>query len=209
MTDFFARRGAGLVNELRQSLGALLGIATGLLADRQLNDAEIRFLKDWLDVNDAAAVAWPGDVLHARVKAVLADGKISESERTHLVETLQQIIGGGGRVEPPKTRAVATLMFDSERIAIFRGTKFCLTGNFVFAPKETCCLEIQSRGGIVVESVTKALRYLVVGGLGSPEWKHGSFGTKVEKAMRYKREGVEIGIIHEDDWLKSLKSFRA
>lgn len=136
MTDFFARRGAGFVNEVRQSLGALLGIATGLLADRQLNDPEIRFLNDWLEAHDAIAAVWPGDILHDRVKAVLADGKISESERAHLIETIEQILGGDP--EPLKARAVSKLMFDVERIAVFKGAKFCLTGNFVFAPREAC-----------------------------------------------------------------------
>jgi hypothetical protein len=79
---------------MNRSLGALLGIATGILADRQLADAEIRFLHDWLDNNSAIATAWPGDVIHSKVKAVLADGVITDDERTHLVESLRQLIGG-------------------------------------------------------------------------------------------------------------------
>lgn len=55
MTNFFARRGAAYVNEMNRSLGALLGISTGILSDRQLADAEIRFLNDWLHANSAIA----------------------------------------------------------------------------------------------------------------------------------------------------------
>lgn len=43
--------------------------------------------------------------------------------------------------------------------------------------------------------MTKKLDYLVVGGLGSLEWKHGSFGTKIEKAMQHKRAGVPLFIV--------------
>jgi hypothetical protein len=48
------------------------------------------------------------------------------------------------------------------------------------------------------------LRYLVIGSLGSSEWKHGSFGTKVEKAVKYKRTGLPILIINEKPWTNSL-----
>jgi hypothetical protein len=30
----------------------------------------------------------------------------------------------------------------------------------------------------------------VIGDLASREWKHGSFGTKIEKAQKYKRDGL-------------------
>ena len=71
MSNFFARQGAAEKNELKQSLGALLGIAQGLVCDGQLNDAEIKFLRDWLVKNDTIAHVWPGDVLNARVRAAL------------------------------------------------------------------------------------------------------------------------------------------
>jgi NAD-dependent DNA ligase len=87
----------------------------------------------------------------------------------------------------------------------FSGARFCLTGDFVFAPREKCVVEIEQRGGIVGGNVTKKLRYLVVGGLGSEEWKHGSFGTKIELAIRYRRDGLPILIVHEDRWAASLQ----
>ena len=92
--NFFARQGAAYINELRRSCGALMGIAQGILCDRHLADAEIHFLNEWLTQNDAIANEWPGDVLHYRIRAALADGVITEDERKHLVDTLQQLIGG-------------------------------------------------------------------------------------------------------------------
>ena len=94
MTTFFTRQAAAYRNDLKRSLGALLGITQGLLADRHLSDQEIQFLNDWLTANDVIATAWPGDVVYARVKAALADGVISEAERSHLADTLQRLLGG-------------------------------------------------------------------------------------------------------------------
>lgn len=203
MANYFARQAAGYANEFKQSLGALVGIATGLLADRQLIDSEVRFLSEWLDSHDEISHSWPGDVVHARIKAVLADGVITEAERVHLVDTLRELVGGALEDLAASTR-VTELAFDDVERVLFPGSVFCLTGNFVYAPREVCTAETEKRGGLVKNSVTKKLQYLVVGGLGSPEWKHGSFGTKIEQAMRYKRGGLPIAVVHEDRWASSL-----
>ena len=203
MTNFFERQGAAYTNEMKRSLGALLGIAQGQLSDRHLNDMEIRFLNDWLGANEAIAASWPGDVVHVRIKAVLADGVVSEAERLHLVDTLQKLIGGTLDELAASTHVTKLAFDDVERVA-FPGSIFCLTGDFVYASRDICSDVIEKRGSAVTDSVTKKLRYLVVGGLGSPEWKHGSFGTKIEKAIQYKRDGLGILIVHEDRWASSL-----
>src|SRR5690606_21700166 len=119
------------INELNRSLGALLGIATGLLADKQLADVEIRFLNDWLKANDAVLGTWPGDVIYSRVKEVLADGVITEAERVHLVESLQQLVGGTLSQLADSTHVTQLLPFETPEI-IFAGRSFCLTGEFVY-----------------------------------------------------------------------------
>lgn len=205
MSEFFARQGAAYINELNRSLAGLLGIATGLLADRELRDAEILFLKDWLAQNSAIASAWPGDVVYSRVCEALADGRVTEEERAHLVQTLQQLVGGTLNELAGATHTTQMLTYDTAPMEFSQAT-FCLTGDFAFAPRSRCEQEIVMRGGIVKSSVSKKLRYLVVGGLGSSEWKHGSFGTKIEKAMDLKREGAVIVLVHEDHWAKCLRT---
>lgn len=204
MTNFFARQGAAYINEMNQSLGSLLGIASGLLADRELNDSEIHFLKKWLEAHSAIATAWPGDVIHSRISEVLADGKVTNEERDHLIDTLRELVGG--TLEDLVTSKHVTQLLPYETPPLeYRETTFCLTGDFVFAPRTVCEKEISARGGLIKSSVSSKLRYLVVGGLGSAEWKHGSFGTKIEKAMELKKKGAAIFLVHEDHWAASLR----
>lgn len=203
MTNFFTRQSAKFRNDLNRSLGALVGIAQGLVCDRHLNDSEITFLKQWIEANESISITWPGDVVYARIQAVLADGIVTDEERAHLLDTLQKLIGGSLE-ELESTTHVSELMFDPVTTIEFAGRVFCLTGEFVFAPRSVCAAAIETRGGAVAGNVTKKLNYLVVGGLGSPEWKHGSFGTKVEKAVSLKRDGLPILIVHEDYWANSL-----
>lgn len=202
MGNFFARQGGAYVNEMNRSLAALLGIAQGMLADGILTDAEIHFLDEWLTNNSAIATTWPGDLIHRRIRDVLEDGIVTPEERSHLVETLQKLIGGTLE-ELADLAHVTELIFDEVREIQVDGSVFCLTGNFVYAPREVCIRETIERGGIVKPNVSKKIDFVVVGGMGSPEWKHGSFGTKIQKAMELKQK-ASIAIIHEDKWAKCL-----
>lgn len=203
MSNFFTRQSAAYRNDLNRSAGALVGIAQGLLCDGHLNDDEIRFLRRWLDQNGAIATAWPGDAIFARVKDIMADGFIAEDERLYLTEMLQRLIGGFAD-ELAEATHVTELALDRTVTVLIPDATFCLTGDFVFASRSHCESAIQRRGGLTSKGVTKKVNYVVVGGLGSQEWKHGSFGTKIEKAIEYKRQGVPIMIVHEDQWASAL-----
>jgi NAD-dependent DNA ligase len=202
--NFFTRQAAGYRNEINQSFASLVGIAQGIICDADISDGEIRFLNDWLTKNEAIAAQWPGDVIHARVKAILADGIITQEERQHLTQTLEQLIGGSLERLAESPHVTKLALDEGVQEIRFPESVFCLTGDFVYAPRSTCETAIKDRGGIVSGSVTKKLTYLVIGGMGSPEWKHGSFGTKIEKAMQYKRDGIPIIVVHEDIWASSL-----
>jgi NAD-dependent DNA ligase len=167
-----------------------------VICDRRLDDEEIKFINEWLTNNEEICQSWPGDILHKKIREVLADGVITADERAHLVDELQKLIGGDRTTLSAATH-VTELAFDDFAAVQFSGMIFCLTGDFVYGPRNRCCSQIEKQGGSVIDNVTKKLHYLVIGSLGSPEWKHGSFGTKVEKAMKYKRDGLGISIVKE------------
>lgn len=200
----YTRQAAAFRNEMRQTCAALVGIVQGVLADGALHDREIQFLDNWLTQAENVSLLWPGSVLHAQVKHILADGFVTEEERAHLVATLNALLGGA-LDELAETPRVTALAFDDGVVVEHLERVFCFTGDFAFGPRSTCEKAVMARGGSI-GNVTKKLHYLVVGGLGSPEWKHGVFGTKIEKAIEHKQSGVPINIVHEDVWTEALRS---
>jgi NAD-dependent DNA ligase len=203
MSNDWGRDAKRYQNEFRQSAAQLVGIAAGLVADRILTDGEIQFLHGWLEAHDEVSVAWPGNIILARVHAVLEDGIITDAERAYLIATLDDLIGApNGR--PAAAQLVTQLAFDEPAKVEINGNAFCLTGDFVYAPRPVCFQAIESRGGIVKKDVSRQIDYLVVGGLGSPEWKHGSYGTKIDRAMEIKGRGGRPFIIREDLWAAAL-----
>lgn len=202
--NLFQQQAITFKNEMRQSMAALVGIVQGVLADGDLNDGEIRFLHRWLASNATASVAWPGNVIHARLAEVLHDGHVTQEERIHLTKTLHGLIGGE-LDELASSPLICQLALDSVETVHLEGRSFCLTGDFAFRPRAHCEAHIERAGGHIA-TVTRKLHYLVVGGLGCTEWKHGSFGLKVEKAIAAKQAGAPILIVHEDALAAALVS---
>ena len=201
--NFFARQSIAFNNDKARSCGALLGIVQGILADGELNDTEVHYLRSWLENNPTVGLEWPGNALVAAIDRALSDNHLSADEREHLIDVLQRLIGGTLE-ELAESTHVTELALDEVEAVTFEQRTFCLTGEFCFGTRAQCERAIQERGGLVTRSITKKLHYLVVGGLGSVEWKHGSFGTKIHKAMQYKLEGLPILIVHEDPFAAAL-----
>jgi len=188
---------------LKQSLGELLGLARGLMADQELTDSEIHFLNEWLEDRHTMTSSFPGNVIHERIKDVLEDGVVTEEERSHLVDTLNMLIED--RLEDLAEQVDLTeLWFDDVGLIDFNKARFCLTGNFVFGPEDVCKTAIEQRGGIVTPSVGDESHFLVVGGLGVDEWRSGGLGAEIESAMRLRAKGKSVKIIPEDSWVAYL-----
>lgn len=203
MSNDYRRIIGAELNAMRHSLGALVGIAQGLLCDGILTDDEILYLRKWLTENERLCYGFPGDVIYDQVKGVLADGVVTEDERSHLIKILNNLIGAPETAVAAAAR-VTELAYDDVTSIDFGNKLFCLTGDFVHGPRPKCEADIRERGGLTSSNVTQKLSYLVIGSLGSVEWKHGSFGLKIEKAMQYKQKRRPIYVIKETIWRQAL-----
>lgn len=188
---------------LRRSFESLLGIAAGVVADGVLNDQEVLFLSTWLSANHELGGSWPGEVVHKRVREVLADGVITEVERQYLMETLTQLVGGSFSSDGAVPSTSSQFPLDHEVVIRVPDASFCFTGKFLFGTRASCERAIESRGGRIA-SIQRALDYLVIGELSSRDWKYSAFGTKIETAMRLKTEGSSLRIVSEAQWVAVL-----
>ncbi len=187
-----------------KAIESLLGICQGVVADGELNSAEILFLNAWLKENDEIADCWPGDVIASRVKQILADGTVSAEEAEDLKQTLTAVIGGGFLDIGAAGGLATRLPVDEVDAVSFAGASFCLTGKFLYGPRKRCEEAVVTRGGLISVNVTQKLNYLVIGTLCSRDWLWSSHGRKIEKAVGYKRQGHPLLILSEEIWADSL-----
>jgi NAD-dependent DNA ligase len=189
---------------LRKSIDELIGICKAITFDKKLTEDEVRGLGAWLNENRHVLDHWPANVIGKRVGAILADGVVTQEEESELLELLLKMNGA-----PPPTGTVEQL---ATRLPVdepaphveFGGRSFCITGKFVFGARKKCEAEIQARGGIIANGVTKELDYLLIGTVASRDWLHSSSGTKIEKAVKFRDSGCRVRIVAEEYWVKFL-----
>lgn len=191
-------------HSLTRSAQTLIGICSGLTADGSLNDHEIRFLHIWLRDNAGVAAIWPGSCISARVEQIMADGVITDDERTDLLELLQQITSNDFVETGSATPESPGIPFDEINAVEHNGRSFCLTGTFFFGTRAACEKLIQSLGATPASTVTGGLDYLVVGGGCSPDWFNTSYGRKIETAMERKSRYGKPLIISEARWMELI-----
>jgi len=195
---------------LTRAVQSLLGICTGLIADSQLTDVEIRFLDAWLRDHQEVTTVWPGSIIATRVRDVLADGIITEDERAYLLDTLTSVTGNEftttGSASPD---APAAPPYDAQAAIGFAGRSFCFTGKFLFGTREACHRVTERLGGAPIDSINKQLDFLVIGSLISQDWAFESYGRKIEKAAQYREDSGLPMIISEKQWAAALESLSA
>ncbi len=191
---------------LKRSCESLLGLCEGIMIDGDLSNDKIYFLGQWLEEHQELATAWPGEVLFTKINEVLADGVITAKERTHLKETLRQLIGSRFEETGAIGGLATTLPVESVDKVRFTNHFFCFTGTFLFGTRAACERAIEKRGGIPLVRIRRDLDYLVIGTLTTQAWANTSFGRKIEKAVAYKKSGCHVKIISEKDWTQALRA---
>ena len=181
----------------------LLGLAKGILVDGVVTEDEVRFLRGWVDHHPEAATLWPVSAIWRRLETIFADGRVDEQEQEDLRTLLESLVGGTVTTDLVESGA-ATPFDDPPPVIDWVGKLFVLTGQFAYAERTVCAREVERRGGACTDHITRRTNYVVIGTFMSRDWKYGSFGTKIEKAIDYRSRGIPIRIVGEDHWAKAL-----
>lgn len=199
MTEVYDRG----MDALRAALGSLLAIAERL-PSQEAGSGEWGALESALAQNGVPSRRFPVDVIHDEIHEVLAAEGVAEEKKSHLIKVLKDLLAAPER-ELLARAWVSDIDYDSTSDIDFPNRRFCLTGDFIHGPRRRCEAEIRERGGLIAASVSQRVDFLVVGSLGSVEWKRGNFGAKIERAMYYKSQKLPMKILREPVWRAALK----
>lgn len=185
-----------------RTIDEFIGLCRGLIADKNINEAEAQFLHSWMETNISYCEDQLVNVLYLRIREMLADDIFDEAEQKELLGILQEFTGEK-IISHPQT-LTTTLPFDSSLPTIeFSERIFCLTGRFAYGPRRLCEGVIKDLGGIVAGNVSQKVHYLVVGTFCSTDWLHTSYGLKIENAAKLRGNGFPISIVPEDAWAQA------
>ncbi len=185
----------------------LQGICHGILADGKVSDDEIMELNTWLNDHEVLATYYPYDELKSMVLSILSDGKIEEEESIRLTALMNEFVSIEDsevakfveeRIEGVDIDGICT----SDPDIVFKDKTFCFTGISEVKPnKEEIYEIIEDLGGQRHDSLpSRKTDYLIVAANKNPCWAFACYGRKVEKAIKERKKGSTISIIHEYDF---------
>jgi NAD-dependent DNA ligase len=185
-----------------RQIDELIGIARGMAADGQLNQAEAEFLQKWLAVNNDISDQPVVRTLYQRVNEVLRDGVLDAEEAQDLLDTLNRF--SNRDFELGETMKSTTLpLCNPAPILSFTDKIYCFTGTFNYGQRKYCEAAVEERGART-GSLTQKTDVLVIGVYATDSWKHSSFGNKIIKAVEMRDGGVPISIVSEEHWARHL-----
>jgi BRCA1 C Terminus (BRCT) domain len=192
-----------------QRLHAILG---GIVADGVVLKEELLGLREWLDSHDHLRSRWPFDEVDSLVVSVLLNGVIDEAEQALLRDFFSEFVSllDDKTISSPLVEmkgVIGGLCAVCPEIS-FAGSVFAFTGSSTRYSRAKLIEVVTGLGGVVVESVSKKINYLIIGADGNPCWAYACYGRKVEKAVELRKQGIPVLLIHENDFHDSVADAR-
>lgn len=188
----------------------LQGMLAGILADGVVDDDEVHALSEWIDEHDHLKSCWPYDEIESLITQVLKDGVIDDSERKKLETCFSEFI----QMEGDRTITNPTIIDDRGNISglcavcpdiDFSGSVFCFTGASTRFSRTELVGIVDNLGGQFLGNVSKKIDYLVIGTNGNPCWAYTCYGRKVEQAVTLRKQGHNIVLLHENDFMDAVQ----
>lgn len=183
---------------VKKCIQELQGISAAIIYDGKIDDSEINLIQDWLSKHDEYLTEYPLSDLKRLFEEILEDNVITNAEKERLLKFLSGISASA------ESNPTVDGIFSENPSIIFTQKSFLFTGNLTFGSRSKAQSKVIELGGNCLKSLTMDIDYLVVGSLGSEDYKYSRFGAKIEKAIKYNREkGTNILIVKEQDFVSA------
>jgi hypothetical protein len=186
----------------------LQGILAGIVSDGRIEKEELLSLSEWMEQKQHLRSCWPYDEVDALLVSVLADGKIDESEHKELMEFFSEFNKRSGHksVELKESAGLGPVKGICAVCPTieFHEKTFCFTGHSERCVRKQLAEIIQKHNGKFIDRLTKDVHYLIIGAGGNPCWAYACYGRKVELAVKYRRDGSNLLLVHEYDFWDAI-----
>ena len=190
----------------------LQGILHGVLADNEISDTEIIYLKNWLNEHEYLSGYYPYDEIYSMLTSILSDGVVTDDERNILKVFFAEFIdlNSSANLSEEEIKSLKE-EFTVEGICslcpeiTFDTKTFCFTGASSKTTRSGLKNIIESLHGKFTNSVSSKTDYLIIGGDGNPCWAYSCYGRKVEDAINLRKKGKKVIIVHENDFWDTIE----
>lgn len=197
---------SGYYSALTAGVQQLIGIVKGISIDNEINAEELQYLDDWLEENNYLKNTWPYDELYNLVTSILQDRIVTKEESESLLHFCKAIShDDAAQSSNDFIEALKTGFYQIDPAITVQESTFCITGLSKKYKRREIAEKIELFGGIVTDNVSSKLNYLIVCDEKNSCWAFTCYGRKIEEAMKHRKKGMNLVIVHEYDLYDTLE----
>lgn len=185
----------------------LAGILKGVACDNIITPNEAKFVYEWINLHRQVedGVTYTELIEELQSLELKTRGAFDDPELLQSVlKTIHKLVNGGSHIPSPTDLTIDIADEIEAGEVIFQNKQFCFTGKLKLGPRNKAHEMTKLRNGVVADSVTNKLDYLVCGDLGSRDWSQSSFGEKIRHALCVRKSGGRLLIIKETVWAEAI-----
>jgi len=184
----------------------LTGILKGVIIDGNVNFTELEYLDSWLEEHDFLKNSYPYDEIYNLTTSIIQDKTITPEEQEALLTFCHAFIDDSGHNS--NTTLVSSLktgFYQIDPTINIQEKCFCITGLSKKYKRREIAEQIELYGGYVVDRVSSKLDYLIVCDEKNTCWAFTCYGRKIEEAIKHRKQGAKLAIVHEYDLYDTLQ----
>ena len=197
----------GYFDALTSGIQKLTGIVKGITIDNEINIKELEYLDQWLEEHDFLKNTWPYDELYNLTTGIIQDRVITNEEHDALLNFCKALVGD--TTHESNSALISSLktgFYQIDPLITVQENTFCITGVSKKYKRKEIAEKIELFGGFVVNNVSSKLNYLVVCDEKNSCWAFTCYGRKIEEAIKQRKQGTKLVIVHEFDLYDTLES---
>lgn len=197
----------GYFTIITSGIQKLIGLIKGIAFDNEINLRELEYLDSWMEENEYLKNTYPHDELYNLVTNIIQDKLITEEEHHSLLTFCKALAGEtSDNSNEAMLSSLKTGYYQIDPVIAVQEKTFCITGVSKKYKRRDIAEKIELFGGYVVDNVSSKLDYLVVCDEKNNCWAFTCYGRKIEEAIKHRKQGRELIIVHEYDLYDALES---
>jgi hypothetical protein len=196
----------GYFGVVSSSIQKLTGIIKGIVIDNEINVQELEYLDGWLEEHDFLKNSYPYDELYKLATSIIHDKVITQEEHESLLNFCKALVDDSpGSSNEDLINSLKTGYYQIDPTITIQEKTFCITGLSKKYKRREIAEKIELYGGFMVDNISAKLDYLIVCDEKNTCWAFTCYGRKIEEAIKHRKQGRQLIIVHEYDLYDTLE----
>ena len=137
---------------------------------------------------------------------IIKDKIITKEEHEDFLKFTKALVGENHNTSNSNLiESIKTGFYQIDPSIIIQEKTFCITGISKQYKRRELVEKIELYGGYVIDKINLKTNYLIVCDEKNTSWAFTCYGRKIEEAIKLRKQGLELILVHEYDFYDALE----